>query len=53
MPYSDGVRYTSDNLDVTILGVNMPLYGHRNPDVIDIMAITGGVLRVLHSDSIM
>jgi hypothetical protein len=42
MPYSDGVRYTSDNLAVTILRVNMTLYCHRRPDIKDIMAIKGG-----------
>jgi hypothetical protein len=42
MPYSDGVRYTSDDLAVTILRVNVTLHCHGNPDITDIMAIKGG-----------
>jgi hypothetical protein len=42
MSYSNGVRYTSDDLVVTILRVNMTLYCHGRPDIKDIMAIKGG-----------
>jgi hypothetical protein len=42
MPYSDGVRYTSDDIAVTILRVNMTLYCHGNLDIIHIMVIKGG-----------
>jgi hypothetical protein len=38
MPYGDGVRYTSDDLAVTILRVNVTLYCHGNPCIKDIMA---------------
>jgi hypothetical protein len=42
IPYSDVVRHTSDNLAVTMFRVNVTLYCHGNPDIIDIMAIKGG-----------
>jgi hypothetical protein len=42
MPYSNGVRYTSDDLAVTILRVNMTLYCHGRPDIKDIIAIKRG-----------
>jgi hypothetical protein len=42
MPYSDGVRYTSDDLAVTILRVNMTVYCQGRPDTEVIMAIKGG-----------